>query len=109
MTILQIHRRELIQTLEGLKVRISESEPDCGCEVFEDLAVANRFLWSEWWPSSQECRAAQTSERFRALLGAIKVLGTLESVQVVELQDSTPFAGEAVVDRVATSRNSNEV
>jgi len=83
MSTSQGHRRELIQTLEGLKDRISESEPDCACEVFEDLAVANRFLWSEWWPSSQECRDAETSDRFRALLGAIKVLGSLESVRHV--------------------------
>ncbi len=83
MTTQQIHRRELIQTLEGLMGRISESEPDCGCEVFEDLAVANRFLWSEWWSSSEECRAAEASERFRALIGAIKVLGSLESVRHV--------------------------
>jgi quinol monooxygenase YgiN len=83
MTTLQIHRRELIQTLDGLMDRISESEPDCGCEVFEDLAVANRFLWSEWWPSVEECESAQDSERFRALIGAIKVLGSLESVRHV--------------------------
>ena len=83
MTTQQIHRRELIQTLEGLKDRISESEPDCGCEVFEDLAVANRFLWSEWWPSVEECESAQDSERFRTLIGAIKVLGSLESVRHV--------------------------
>lgn len=79
----QSHRRELILTLDGLKDRIIASETDCACEVFEDLAVPNRFLWSEWWPSPGECQAAQTSERFRALIGAIKVLGSLESVRHV--------------------------
>lgn len=83
MTTSQSHRRELILTLEELKDRIIASEPDCACEVFEDLAEPNRFLWSEWWPSPGECQAAQTSERFRALLGAIKVLGSLESVRHV--------------------------
>lgn len=83
MTTNQIHRRELIQTLEGLKGRVVALEPDCACEVFEDLAVANRFLWSEWWPSLEQSEQAQTSERFRALIGAIKVLGSLESVRHV--------------------------
>jgi len=89
MTTSQSHRRELILTLEGLKDRIAESEPDCACEVFEDLAVANRFLWSEWWPSSDQSEAAEASERFRALLGAIKVLGSLESVRNVSRTSST--------------------
>jgi len=83
MSTSQIHRRELILTLEGLKDRIIASERDCACEVFEDLAEPNRFLWSEWWPSLEECENAQASDRFRALLGAIKVLGTLESVRHV--------------------------
>ena len=83
MSTSQSHRRELILTLEGLKDRIVASETDCACEVLEDLAVPNRFLWSEWWPSPEECEIAQASDRFRALLGAIKVLGSLESVRLV--------------------------
>lgn len=85
----QNHRRELTQTLEGLKDRINASEPDCDCEVFEDLAIPNRFLWSEWWPGQKELETAQTSDRFRALLGAIKVLGSLESVRNVSRTSST--------------------
>jgi quinol monooxygenase YgiN len=83
MSTSQIHRRELIQTLEGLKDRISADEPGCEVEVFEDLREANRFLWSEWWPTLADADRAQASDRFRALLGAVKVLGTLESVRRV--------------------------
>jgi len=83
MTTRQSHRRELILTLEGLKDCIVASEPDCSCEVFEDLAEPNRFLWSEWWPSFEACERSKASERFGALLGAIKVLGFLESVRLV--------------------------
>lgn len=79
----QIHRRELIQTLEGLKDRIVADESSCECEVFEDLGEANRFLWSERWPTLEEADRAQASDRFHALLGAVKVLGTLESVRRV--------------------------
>ena len=79
----QIHRRELIQTLEGLKDRIAADESSCVCEVFEDLREANRFLWSEWWPTLADADRAQASDRFHALLGAVKVLGSLESVRRV--------------------------
>lgn len=89
MSTSQNHRRELTQTLEGLKDRINATEPDCDCEVFEDLAVPNRFLWSEWWPEKEDSEVAQTSDRFRALLGAIKVLGSLESVRSVSRSSST--------------------
>ncbi len=83
MTTSQGQRRELILTLEGLKERIITSEQDCVCEVFEDLAEPNRFLWSEWWSTLEQVRVAQNSERFRALLGGIKVLGDLESIRHV--------------------------
>ena len=83
MSTIQIHRRELIQTLEGLKQRIAANEPGCVCEVFEDLGEPNRFLWIERWPTSEDADRAQASDRFRALLGAIKVLGTLESIRRV--------------------------
>jgi hypothetical protein len=46
---------------------------------------------------------------FRTLLGAIKVLGTLESARVVELQDSTSVMGAFLVDRVSTSETPSEV
>ena len=83
----QSNRRELIQTLEGLRDRVIRLETGCGCEIFENLGVPNRFLWLEWWPSIEECESARVSERFRALLGAIKVLGTMEALKVVHSVD----------------------
>ena len=83
MSTSQIHRRELIQTLDGLKARLESDDAGCGCDFFEDLGQANRFLWQEWWSSKDAADRARSSERFRALLGAVKVLGTLESVRSV--------------------------
>lgn len=83
MTTSQAHRRELILTLEEIKSRIVEAESNCACEVFEDFSEPNRFRWSEWWPSREHTRRAMESERFRALLGAVKVLGSLEYVHEV--------------------------
>jgi hypothetical protein len=40
------------------------------------------------------------SEAFRTLLGAVKVLGGLDSARIVELQDSTSVVGAFLADRV---------
>jgi quinol monooxygenase YgiN len=83
MSTSQIHRRELIQALEGLRRLAHSEEPECTCDVFEDLAAPNRFLWTEWWRTTIEADRAQDSDRFRALLGAAQLLGTLEAVRRV--------------------------
>ena len=77
----QTHRRELLQTLEDLRDRFAAGEADCVCDFFEDLSEPNRFMWTEWWTKSEKVDQAMESRRFRTLLGAIKVLGTLESVR----------------------------
>lgn len=86
MSTSQIHRRELVQTLDGLKARVSAEEPGCACEFFEDLGRSNRFLWKEWWMTEKEADLARASDRFRALLGAVKVLGALEYVRRLSQQ-----------------------
>jgi quinol monooxygenase YgiN len=83
MTTSQAHRRELIQALEGLRNQAISDESECTCDVFEDLAAPNRFLWTEWWRTTREADRAQASDRFRALLGAVRLLGTLEAVRRV--------------------------
>jgi hypothetical protein len=68
---------------------------------------ATRLGW--WWRSERQLEGHLASVPFRTLLGAIKVLGTLESARVVELQDSTSVMGAFLVDRVSTSESLNEV
>jgi quinol monooxygenase YgiN len=81
------NRRELLQTLEELRRKASADTPDCRCEIFEDLTESNRFLWTEWWPAPNEARAAMDSDGFRALLAAIRVLGTLDFVRLVNTRE----------------------
>jgi quinol monooxygenase YgiN len=77
----QTHRRELLQTLEGLRDRLVAAETECECDVYEDLGEPNRFVWTEWWRRSESVDHAMNSQHFRTLLAAAKVLGTLESVR----------------------------
>jgi len=94
MSTSQSNRRELIQALEGLRDRFIGLETRCRCEIFEDLGVPNRFLWIECWPSIEECESARVSERFRALLGAIKVLGTMEGMKLVRSVDDRAWPNQ---------------
>jgi quinol monooxygenase YgiN len=70
------------------------------CRVFEDVSVSSRFLWSQWWRSQRQLESHLGSVAFRTLLGAIKVLGTLESARTLDLQDATSVMGALLTDRV---------
>ena len=103
------HRIELLQTLENLS-HDQAGMGDClECRVYERLPRSNDFMWHQWWRSERQLEGHLVSVPFRTLLGAIKVLGTLESARVVELQDSTSVMGAFLVDRVSTSESLNEV
>ncbi len=94
------HRVELLQTLENL-CREQLTDGSCAeCRVFEDLSRPDVFLWLQWWRSEQQLEEHLRSVAFRTLLGAIKVLGTLESARIVELQDSTSLMGALLTDPV---------
>jgi hypothetical protein len=71
------HRREMVQTLEGLRERDREA-----CEVFEDAGESNRFLWRTTCRDLAAAEQWLTTEHYRTLIGAIKVLGTLEGVRI---------------------------
>lgn len=95
-----IHRLELLQSLQNL-AREALGEGVCQeCRVFEDLNGSGRFLWSQWWRSENHLEQHLQSVAFRTLLGAIKVLGTLESARTVELQDSTSVMGAFLTNRI---------
>lgn len=92
------HRVEFLPTLQDLSNESSGAGSEC--RVFEDLGHSNRFLWLQWWRSEKELETYLTSESFRTLMGAIKVLGRLDVARIVELQDSTSILGTFLGDRL---------
>ena len=103
------HRTELVQTLENLARDLARTGDCLECRVYERIPQSNDFMWHQWWRSERQLEGHLGSVAFRTLLGAIKVLGTLESARVVELQDSTSVMGAFLVDRVATTESPHEV
>ncbi len=102
------HRAELLQTLQNLREEAVSEGSSHECRVFEDLSGPNHFLWLQWWQSQRELQDYLRSVRFRTLLGAIKVLGRLESARTVELQDSTSVLGALLADRADVEDRSFE-
>ena len=72
------NRRELLLALEGFRRR-ELSEPGCiRCRVLEDTSETNHLVWTEWWIDRAHADLAIRRRRFRALIGAIKLLGAVE-------------------------------
>jgi len=97
------HRTELVQTLENLSHDQARVGDCLECRVYERVPRSNDFIWHQWWRSERQLEGHLGSVAFRTLLGAIKVLGTLESARVVELQDSTSIMGALLGDRTSTT------
>ena len=74
------NRRELIQSLEMLRERVLAADRAGECLISEDLTEPNVFRWSEWWPDESDTSAIASTERFQTLLGAIRLLGSLDGV-----------------------------
>ncbi len=93
-------RAEPLQTLGNLRQEQSGGSLCVECRVSEDISRPGCFLWLQWWRSPQQLEEHLGSVHFHTLLGAIKVLGVLESARVVELQDATSVMGALLTDRV---------
>ena len=92
-------RTERLQTLQNLAIEAPGRGGCLECRVMEDLTVSGRFLWAQWWRSQQQLEDNLKGSSFHTLLGAIKVLGNLESARTVELQDSTSIMGAFLSDK----------
>jgi quinol monooxygenase YgiN len=97
------HRTELLQTLEDLSYDQARTGDCLECRVYERIPRSNDFMWHQWWRSERQLEGHLGSVAFRTLLGAIKILGTLESARIVELQDSTSVLGALFFDRVGVA------
>lgn len=103
------HRTELLQTLQNLTLEAVGQDGCLECRVFEDVCGSGRFLWSQWWRSQRQLEAHLGTVAFRTLLGAIKVLGTLESARTLDLQDATSVMGALLTDRVKMTDHPSEI
>jgi quinol monooxygenase YgiN len=74
-------RFEFIQTFEFM-TQTSYKARDCIEQtLFEKSNEPNSFLWIEDWKNNESLESYRQTEKFRSLLGAIDVLGSLVKIR----------------------------
>ena len=79
-------RRELIQMCKSW---LASSQVPTACSerrVYEDVTSPTSLLLVEEWSNEEAMHAYLSSEPFRALIGAVKVLGNLVDLRVFETE-----------------------
>ena len=80
-------RQEFLCALEAFTSEECRLEGCVSVGVFEEHGIPNHFLWMERWQRQAILEERLRSGSFHALLGAIKVLGELQSLNIVEFED----------------------
>ena len=88
------NRVEFLQTAECLmdSPHMVAGQADWGC--FEKVGADNVFLWHECWRSRAELEERLESRPVTTLLGAIGVLGGMESVRILEFIEPRSLESE---------------
>ena len=87
VTIPSGNRQEFLQAIDMLcsqQVTHSDRADDY---VFEAVDTPNRFFFLKQWTDQKLLDNFLETDRFKALMGAIQVLGKLTTIQLVELED----------------------
>jgi quinol monooxygenase YgiN len=80
-------RFEFLQTFE-LLIQQKNKHQDCIEQtLFEKAGEPNVFVWQEDWKDETSLKAYRQTERFRSLLGAIEVLGSLIKIRKISLTE----------------------
>lgn len=85
-----MNRRELLHALGEFRERVV-STPGCtDCRILEDSTDSNRFIWSQWWVDQAQAELAIERTGFRALVGAVQLLGEVETMEWLGRRDGPP-------------------
>jgi quinol monooxygenase YgiN len=81
------NRYEFLQTFEIL-TQTNHKARDCIKQtLFEKSNESNSFLWIEEWKNSESLESYRQTDRFRSLLGAMEVLGSLIKIRTFTLKE----------------------
>ena len=87
VTIKSGNRKEFIQAIDMLCSKQGIHRDRADDYIFEAVDTPNRFFYLKQWTDRRLLENFLKSDRFRALLGAIQVLGKLTTIQIVELEE----------------------
>ena len=67
--------------------RLLYLNPDClELVLVENVKVTNQFFWIGYWASPESLESYLETDQFRSLVGAVEVLGFLESLRTGEMR-----------------------
>jgi len=87
VTIPSGNRQEFLQAIDMLCSQQVPHSDHADDYVFEAVDTPNRFIYLKQWSDRKSLDNFLKTNRFRALLGAIQVLGKLKTIRLVELQE----------------------
>jgi quinol monooxygenase YgiN len=79
-------REEFLQTAASLRAA-GAGEGCLSVATYEEIGRPGHFLWVERWQDLESLKAHLGNDPHRALRGAIRVLGELEDLRLVEFPD----------------------
>ncbi|MGD9139373.1 MAG: antibiotic biosynthesis monooxygenase [Desulfobacterales bacterium] len=86
-------RHEFLQTVDMFRCQNHTAKARIGCSLFETVGTPNQFLWVEKWTDQGALDDYMKTDRFRALLGAIQVLGGLNNLHIAEIKMLNDLSG----------------
>jgi len=86
-------RQEFLQTIDMFRSQQLKDRARIGCTIFETVGTPNEFLWLEKWTDQRLLDGYLKTSRFKALLGAIQVLGELNSLHISVLKPLKDLPG----------------
>ena len=87
VTIQSGNRQEFLQAIDMLCSQKETDNDGADYYIFEAVDTPNHFFYLQRWTDRRMLDNYLKTDRFRALLGAIQVLGKLKTIQLVELED----------------------
>ena len=87
VTIPSGNRQEFLQAIEMLCSQQVPHSNRADDYVFEAVDTPHQFFFLKQWTDRKLLDNFLKTDRFRALLGAIQVLGKLKTIQLVELEE----------------------
>ena len=92
VTIQSGNRQEFLQAIDMLCIQKATEDNGANDYIFEAVDTPNRFFYLKQCTDRRLLENFLKTDRFRALLGAIQVLGKLTSIQLVEPEDLKDIA-----------------
>jgi quinol monooxygenase YgiN len=84
-------RRELSQSISSL--RSARAPGRIQTLVYAEMAEPDRYIWVEEWSDEGKLEHYLTTNSFRAVMGGLRVLGTVLRYRIVEIEETLPKEG----------------